>query len=114
MDYIELVEEVRAELLQVVNQRCDDLIRIYQNGEPCHRSEIRSRECRLGRTSPSMLKWKRLFSVTFTSGETIETLTWKKAVQTILKHCNGQLDMHERLMQLRGKVFGRHGCTDLD
>ena len=32
MDYIELIEEVRAELLQVVNQRCDDMIRMYQNG----------------------------------------------------------------------------------
>jgi hypothetical protein len=34
MDYIELIEEIRAELLQVVNQRCDDMIRMYQNGEP--------------------------------------------------------------------------------
>ncbi len=54
-----------------------------------------------------MLKGKRPVSVTFASGETVETPTWKKAVQTILKHCNGQPDMHERLMQLRGKVFGR-------
>ena len=107
MDYIELIEEVRAELLQVVNQRCDDMIQMYQHREPYSRSEIRSRECRLGRTLPSMLKGKRPVSVTFASGETVETPTWKKAVQTILKHCNGQLDMHERLMQLRGKVFGR-------
>ena len=107
MDYIELIEEVRAELLRVVNQRCDDMIWMYQNGEPYNYSETSSRECRLGRTSPSMLKGKRPVSVTFASGETIETPTWKKAVQTILKHCNGQPDMHERLMQLRGKVFGR-------
>ncbi len=107
MDYIELIEEVREELLQVVNQRCDDMSRMYQKGEPYNRSEIRSRECRLGRISPSMLKGKKPVSVTFASGETIETSTWKKAVQTILKHCNGQPSMHERLMQLRGKVFGR-------
>ncbi len=31
MDYIELIEEIRAELLQVVNQRCDDMIRMYQS-----------------------------------------------------------------------------------
>ena len=107
MDYIELIEEIRAELLQVVNQRCDDMIQMYQHREPYSRSEIRSRECRLGRTSPSMLKGKRPVSVTFASGETVETPTWKKVVQIILKHCNGQPDMHERLMQLRGKVFGR-------
>ncbi len=69
MDYIELIEEVRAELLRVVNQRCDDMIWMYQNGEPYNRSEISSRECRLGRTSPSMLKGKRPVSVTFASGE---------------------------------------------
>lgn len=107
MDYIGLIEEVREELLQIVNQRCDDMIQMYQNGEPCNHSEIRSRECRLGWISPSVLKGKRPVSLTFASGETIETPTWKRAVQTILKHCNGQPDMHERLMQLRGKVFGR-------
>ena len=32
MDYIELIEEVREELLQVVNQRCDDMIQIYGVG----------------------------------------------------------------------------------
>ncbi len=28
-------------------------------------------------------------------------------VQAILKHCNEQPDMHERMMQLRGRVLGR-------
>ena len=107
MNYIELIEKVREELLQVVNQRCDDMIQMYQNGEPYNRSEIRSRECRLGRISTYMLKGKKPVSVTFASGETVETKKKKKAVQTILKHCNRQPDMHERLMQLRGKVFGR-------
>ncbi len=94
----------------VYDVKCKRIRKILKSGrhrEPYSRSEIRSRECRLGRTSPSMLKGKRPVSVTFASGETVETPTWKKAVQTILKHCNGQPDMHERLMQLRGKVFGR-------
>ena len=30
MDYIEMVEKVREELLQEVNRRCDALIRNYQ------------------------------------------------------------------------------------
>ena len=53
---------------------------------------------RLGRSFPFMLKGKKSVSVIFAFGETVETPTWKKAVQTILKHCNGQPDMHERLM----------------
>ena len=32
MDYIELIEEVREELLQVVNQRCDDIVRCSASG----------------------------------------------------------------------------------
>ena len=94
----------------VYDVKCKRIRKILKAGrhrEPYSRSEIRSRECRMGRTSLSMLKGKRPVSVTFASGETVETPTWKKAVQTILKHCNGQPDMHERLMQLRGKVFGR-------
>ena len=33
MDYIEMVERVREELLQEVNRRCDKLIRSYQEGK---------------------------------------------------------------------------------
>ena len=53
------------------------------------------------------MKGKYPVALTFASGEAVLTPTWKKVVQTILKHCNEQPDMHERLMQLRGKVFGR-------
>ena len=53
------------------------------------------------------MKGKYPVALTFASGEVVLTPTWKKVVQTILKHCNEQPDMHERLMQLRGKVFGR-------
>ena len=33
MDYIAMVEKAREELLQEVNQRCDDLIQRYQEEE---------------------------------------------------------------------------------
>lgn len=107
MEYIELIEEIREELLQIVNQRCDDLLRMYQNGEQNNYSWAETRECRLAWFSPATLKGKRPRSLTFPSGETVVTPTWKKLAQTILKHCNEQPDMHERLMQLRGEVFGR-------
>ena len=107
MKYIELIEEIREELLQIVNQRCDALLWMYQNGEQNNYSWAETRECRLAWISPATLKGKRPLSLTFPSGETVATPTWKKLAQTILKHCNEQPDMHERLMQLRGKVFGR-------
>lgn len=107
MDYIEIVEKVREELLLEVNRRCDALIRNYQEEEQGISSRRENQKRALAWVSPATLKGKRPVSLTFASGETVVTPTWKKVVQTILKHCNEQPDMHERLMQLRGKVFGR-------
>ena len=107
MDYIEMVEKVREELLQEVNRRCDALIRNYQEEEQGISSRPENQKRILAWVSPATLKGKKPVSMTFASGETIATPTWKKVVQTILKHCNEQPDMHERLIQLRGKVFGR-------
>lgn len=107
MDYIDMVEKVREELLQTVNQRCDAIIRMYQNSGQGISTETETRECELAWISPAALKGKKPAGIKFATGETIETSTWKKIVQTILKHCNRQPDMHEKLMELRGKVFGR-------
>ena len=107
MDYIAMIEKAREELLQEVNQRCDDLIRRYQEEEQGISPKIEVRERTLAWSSPAALKGKYPVALTFASGEVVLTPTWKKVVQTILKHCNEQPDMHERLMQLRGKVFGR-------
>ena len=102
MDYIAMVEKAREELLQEVNRRCDDLIRRYQEEEQGISPKTEVRERTLAWISPAALKGKRPVA-----GEVVLTPTWKKVVQTILKHCNEQPDMHERLIQLRGKVFGR-------
>lgn len=107
MDYTDVVEKAREELLKIVNQRCDAIIRMYQNGEQGISAASETRECELAWISPAALKGKKPTGIKFQSGETIETSTWKKTVQTILKHCNEQPDMHERLLELRGKAFGR-------
>ena len=107
MDYIAMIEKAREELLQEVNRRCDDLIRRYQEEEQGISPKAEVRERTLAWISPATLKGKRPVALTFASGEVVQTPTWKKVVQTILKHCNEQPDMHERLMQLRGRVFGR-------
>lgn len=107
MDYIAMIEKAREELLQEVNRRCDDLIRRYQEEEQGISPKTEVRERTLAWISPASLKGKRPVALTFASGEVVLTPTWKKVVQTILKHCNEQPDMHERLMQLRGRVFGR-------
>lgn len=106
MDYIKMLEEMRKELLSASN-RCDALISWCQNQGETMDSEPIITERELAWSSPATFKGKKPVSVKFASGETIETSTWLKLVQTILQHCNKQPDMHERLMQLRDKVAGK-------
>ena len=107
MDYIEMVEQIREELIQMVNRKCDVILQIYQNGSQSACSENRVIENKLAWIAPATLKGKKPIGLKFTSGESVETPTWKSVVQTIMQHCNSQTDMHERIMRLSVKVAGR-------
>lgn len=107
MDYIEIVEKMREELIQMVNQKCDIMIQMYQNGSQSMYSENRVMENKLAWIASATLKGKTPIGLKFASGVSMKTPTWKSVVQTIMQHCNSQPDMHERLMQLNGKVAGR-------
>lgn len=107
MDYIEMVEQIREELIQMVNRKCDAMLQIYQNGSQIVCSENRVMESALAWITPATLKGKKPIGLKFTSGENVKTSTWKSVVQTIMQHCNSQPNMHERLIQLSGKVAGR-------
>ena len=73
-------------------------------------------------TVSAELKGKKPLAVQFARGEWIETPTWRKVAQKILQACNEQPDIHERFMEMCGKVagrwrtilevHGRNGCTD--
>lgn len=107
MDYTEMVEEIREELIQMVNRKCDAMLQMYQNGGQIVCSENRVMERELAWIAPATLKGKKPIGLKIASGENVKTPTWKSVVQTIMQHCNSQPDMHERLMQLSGKVAGR-------
>ncbi len=66
-----------------------------------------NRESSLITVSPAELKGKRPLAVQFALGEWIETPTWRKVAQKILQTCNEQPDIHERFMEMCGKVAGR-------
>ena len=53
------------------------------------------------------LKGKRPLEVQCALGEWIETPTWGKVAQKIVQTCNEQPDVHERFMEMCGKVAGR-------
>ena len=102
-----MVEKIREELIQMVNQKCDTMIQMYQEGSQSAYSEDRVMKDKLAWIVPATLKGKKPIGLEFASGVSVKTPTWKSVVQTIMQHCNSQPDKHERLMQLSGKVAGR-------
>ena len=96
---VELIEELRAQLHETVDRRIDALL----SGQ-VSQTERRSLPLDI---HPSVFKGKRPLSVSFPDGRTVETTTWKKAVSAILADCNSDPAMHDRLMSISGKVFGR-------
>ena len=107
MKSIEMVEKMRAELIALVNQKCDDAIAMFQTGRCDENPEIEIKCFELGWGNPAVLKGKKPLAVRFASGECVEAPTWKKAVKIILEECNRQPQMHERLMRISGIVSGR-------
>ena len=94
-------------MLQLVNTKCDALLQMYQSGELRTDKKDTIRESSLITVSPAELKGKKPLAVQFVPGEWIETPTWRKVVQRILQACNEQPDIHERFMEMCGKVAGR-------
>lgn len=108
MDAIQMVEALRKELLQQINTQCDALLQLIQSGaDKATGMEQRLMEVNLMFIEPFRLKGKKPISLKFADGRQVEARTWKKVVLEILQHCNQQPVMHERLMQLSGKVAGR-------
>ena len=90
-----------------MNTKCDALLQMYRSGELRTDMKDTIRESSLITVSPAELKGKRPLAVQFAPGEWIETPTWRKVAQKILQTCNEQPDIHERFMEMCGKVAGR-------
>ena len=97
MNYEQLIEELREEMLQLVNTKCDALLQMYRSGEVHTSVKDTIRESSLITVSPAELKGKRPLAVQFVPGEWIETPTWRKVAQRILQTCNEQPDIHVML-----------------
>ena len=89
------------------NQDLCMLLQMYRSGELRTDKKDTIRESSLIIVSPAELKGKRPLAVQFAPGEWIETPTWRKVAQKILQTCNEQPDIHERFVEMCGKVAGR-------
>ena len=63
MNYEQLIEELREEMLQLVNTKCDALLQMYRSGEMHTDKRDTIRESSLITVSPAELKGKRPLAV---------------------------------------------------
>lgn len=56
---------------------------------------------------PGFFKGKSVVAVIFPDGVRVETPTWKKLIEVVMKRCNKDASMHSALMGLRNLIQGR-------
>ena len=106
---IDTIETLRQQLHKLVDRECDVfLLRLASEEPDVFNSERRYvQRTYLLHTPPSFFKGQRPASITFEDGRTFEVRTWKEAATVLLKECNADPVMHQRLLNLRGKISGR-------
>jgi len=98
---LQLVEELRTTLIDIVNQKTDSLIQRIESGEPFETpSEF---EFPL-RTNPATFKGTKPTALAF-GEERVAVKTWREVYIEILKRCCAE--KHDALMHLRNLVSGR-------
>lgn len=99
----EYVERMRQELHALVDQHMDDCIKRMETGES---SEWIRENCSL-MMPDHYFKGKKPVSLVLPCGEKVSCQTWREVASMILKDCNADEEMHERLLAISGKVAGR-------
>lgn len=98
----EMINDSRTRMHQLIDKRFDELLDSIENGKSIlPETEI------LSLSSPPFLFKGEKPSAIIMNGNIIPTPTWKLVVTTILRACNNEPTMHNRLMELRGSVSGR-------
>lgn len=101
---LSVIEDHRRECHQLVDKKYDALIYQQLLGEDARLNE-REHILTLA-ASPERFKGKKPVSLILPDGTEVNASTWKKAVALILQDCNSDLGRHERMLELRGRVFG--------
>jgi hypothetical protein len=100
-------EEVRAQLLGIVNDRIDTLIVRIENGEAVDEGGLSAAETVYPLSiDPAFFKGTKPTAVYF-GDEKAPVKSWRKAYTLILQRCAGIPEKRDRIMSLRNKISGR-------
>ncbi len=113
MDAILELQILREALIQEIDEKIEQMIKKLQNMP----QELGANEHMLTRSFESIYplnvgtgiyKGKRPTAIIFADCRRIESPTWKRVMEEILKDCCKNPENRQALMNLRGKVLGRN------
>ncbi len=104
---INTVEELRIQMHQDIDLKCDSIIERIKSGESISESDNCIEKTMPLNSLSTFFKGKKITAVNFSDGREIAVSKWKEAVQIILQDCNSDEAMHNALIDICGKVYGK-------
>lgn len=104
---INTVEELRIKMHQDIDLKCDSIIERIKSGESLSESDNCIEKTMPLNSLSTFFKGKKITAVNFSDGREIAVSKWKEAVQIILQDCNSDEAMHNALIDICGKVYGK-------
>lgn len=105
---IKTIEDFRLQMHQKIDANCDSIIERIKNGESLDNHENCIESVIPLSAMSALFKGKKITAVSFTDGGEIKVSKWKDAVKLILQDCNSDEKMHNTLVDICGKVYGRN------
>lgn len=113
MDVIQELQTLREDLIREIDEKIERTIEELRNGGAAattsRQAPIKEYESMYPlHVGTGIYKGKRPNGVIFPNGVRVESSTWKKVMEVILKDCCQDPQKRQALMDLRGKILGRN------
>ena len=113
MDTAKEVQVLREELIREIDEKIGQMLKKLQNENNTNhqKNHVQTRVYESVyplNVGTGIYKGKRPTAVIFPGEVRKECPTWKKVMEEILKDCCKNLERHQMLMDLRGKILGRN------
>ena len=113
MDVVLELQELKEELVREIDEKIEQIIEKLRNdGQTVFAGDnvpVREFESVYPLSAGTgIYKGKRPTGIVFAGGERVESATWKKVMEEILKDCCKDERKQKALMDLRGKILGRN------
>ena len=114
MDTAKELQVLREELIREIDEKIGQMLKKLQNENNTNhqKNHVQTRVYESVyplNVGTGIYKGKRPTAVIFPGEVRKECPTWKKVMEEILKDCCKNLERHQMLMDLRGKILGETG-----